>query len=274
MLIIHGMKLNFFFDVDGTIVPFGRNIPESAVRAMHDAKAKGHRLFLSTGRAPYEVTDSVLALPLDGGVHSSGAEVVLNGKSIYRRFADDRERKAFKAVAEKYDLLWFIPGPENTYTTKRTMEVYRRISFENNGGEVQLTGLKMVDSIPDIPMVKFYILSDKGLIMEARRELEGILHCENNTTGFPMEAAAEVTIPGISKASGIEIMVRHLGESMDSTVGVGDGENDIRMVSACHLGIAMGNACQQLKDCADYVTSDIDDDGLAKAIYYAMEKFG
>ena len=72
----------------------------------------------------------------------------------------------------------------------------------------------------------------------------------------------------------MEIMVRYLGESMDSTVGVGDGENDIKMVSACNLGIAMGNACRQLKDCADFVTSDIDDDGLAKAIYYAMEKLG
>ena len=45
-------------------------------------------------------------------------------------------------------------------------------------------------------------------------------------------------------------------------------------VKTCHLGIAMGNACRELKDCADYVTADIDDDGLAKALYYAMDRLG
>ena len=268
------MRLNFFFDIDGTIIPFGREIPESAIKALSDAKARGHRLFLSTGRAPYEIPDCLKEIPFDGGVHSSGAEIVLNGESIFKRFADEREKKAFAEISEKYDLLWLIQGPRSTYTNQRSLDFYRKICYETNGGEVTIPGLKMVDGFPDIPLVKFYILSDKGLVMKARQELEGILHCENNTTGFPLDCAAEVTIPGITKATGIERMVRHLGESMESTVGVGDGENDIQMVKTCHLGIAMGNACRELKDCADYVTADIDDDGLAKAIYYAMDRLG
>ena len=43
------------------------------------------------------------------------------------------------------------------------------------------------------------------------------------------------------------------------------------MIETCHLGIAMGNACDALKEKADYITADIDDDGLAKAMEFAMK---
>ena len=61
-----------------------------------------------------------------------------------------------------------------------------------------------------------------------------------------------------------------MGEDASSTVGIGDGENDIEMIETCHLGIAMGNACTSLKEKADFVTSDIDADGLAHAMEFAM----
>ncbi|MBR5669060.1 MAG: HAD hydrolase family protein, partial [Spirochaetales bacterium] len=60
--IIAVMKLNFFFDIDGTILPVGRHIPQSALDAFAKAKALGHRLFFCTGRSPFEITEELLAV--------------------------------------------------------------------------------------------------------------------------------------------------------------------------------------------------------------------
>ncbi len=275
MVIIHIMKLNFFFDIDGTLVPFGQHVPESAIKALLKAKSEGHRLFLSTGRASFEVLKELWEIPFDGGVFSAGAELMVDSKRFFRAQANEEQRKLFWNVVDKYDLLWLVQGNSNTFARKRAMDYYRELSFSVNGNAVNLEGTAFVDSYPENePMVKFYIMSEKGLVLEARKDLDGLFDSVNNTTGLPEEAAAEVMLAGISKASGIKRMMDYLGEDISSTVGIGDGENDLEMVDTCRMGIAMGNSCKVLKDHADFVTDDIYKDGLAKAIYHAMDTLG
>ena len=123
-------------------------------------------------------------------------------------------------------------------------------------------------------MTKFYIMSEEGKILEARKALEGPFSSVNNTTGLPEENAAELMLAGMTKASGIKRLMSYLGEGLESTVGIGDGENDLDMIRVCRLGIAMGNSCKVLKDNADYITDDVNSDGLAKAISYAIINIG
>ncbi len=266
------MKLNFFFDIDGTIVPFAKPIPKSTVDAIKYAKSLGHRMFLSTGRATFEVQDDVYNLQFDGGVFSAGSELRWEGRQVYRHHASAQHRKLFFDVVKKYDLLWLIQGSGNTFGTKESVGYYEKLCNEVDGGIVTLRNLKIVDSFPDSePIMKFFILSNKGKVLEARRELDGLFDTVNNTTGFPPESAAEIMVAGSSKSNGIRQLISLIGDDMKSTVGVGDGENDLGMIDVCGLGIAMGNACQVLKDHADYVTDAADNDGLAKAIYYAID---
>ena len=65
-------------------------------------------------------------------------------------------------------------------------------------------------------------------------------------------------------------MINYLSEDMASTVGVGDGENDVDMIDICNIGIAMGNACDLLKEHASYVTTDIEAGGIANAVEYCL----
>ena len=266
------MKLNFFFDIDGTLVPFGGGVPKSTVEAISRAKALGHRMILSTGRAPHEILDAVYDLPLDGGVFSAGANLIADGKLFFRAEANEKQRKLFFDVADKYGLLWLIQGEFKSFCTEKTVQVYNKLSMSANGKLVYLKNLEIVERFPeDEPISKIYIMSEDGLALKAREELEGPFHCVNNTTGVPEENAAEVMLQGASKSTGIKRMLEHFGDGLESAVGVGDGENDLDMIDVCGLGIAMGNSCQVLKDHADYVTDHIDNDGLAKAIYYAMD---
>ncbi len=137
--------------------------------------------------------------------------------------------------------------------------------------EILAMQIASIHNLEDEPFVKFCIVSDKGLMLEARHELDQYFDTVNDSNKLPLEIACEGVIPGLSKATGIRRAVDYLGESMDGTVGIGDGDNDMEMVQQCRMGIAMGNADEKLKQIADYVTADILDDGIAKAIEHAME---
>ena len=60
--------ISFFFDIDGTLLPFGKSVPESAVKALQKVKADGHRIFLATGRSPVEVIPEIYELGFRDGV--------------------------------------------------------------------------------------------------------------------------------------------------------------------------------------------------------------
>ena len=266
------MKLNFFFDIDGTILPVGRHIPQSTLDAFAKAKSLGHRLFFCTGRSPFEITEELRALPFDGGVFSSGAHVMVGSSTIFSRYLTSEQRAFFFSIVGRFDLLWIIQSDDGSYLTRETRDFYCELTRKVYSRSIDFLGFNIVDSFPaDKPIVKMFILSKKGLVLEARKALEGPLHSVNNTNGLPPESAAEVMASGLTKASGIAHVLSYLGEDASSTVGIGDGENDIEMIETCHLGIAMGNACDALKEKADYITADIDDDGLAKAMDFAMK---
>ena len=270
--IIGMMKLNFFFDIDGTILPVGRHIPQSTLDAFAKAKSLGHRLFFCTGRSPFEITEELRALPFDGGVFSSGAHVMVGSSTIFSRYLTSEQRAFFFSIVGRFDLLWIIQSDDGSYLTRETRDFYCELTRKVYSRSINFLGFNIVDSFPaDKPIVKMFILSKKGLVLEAREALEGPLHSVNNTNGLPSESAAEVMAADLTKASGIAHVLSYLGADASSTVGIGDGENDIEMIETCHLGIAMGNACDALKEKADYITADIDDDGLAKAMEFAMK---
>ena len=67
----------------------------------------------------------------------------------------------------------------------------------------------------------------------------------------PEPYSGEITLAGVNKATGI---------------GFGDGQNDFDMLRYCNIGVAMGNAADEVKECADMVTDDIKADGLSNAM--------
>ena len=71
---------------------------------------------------------------------------------------------------------------------------------------------------------------------------------------------------GITKETGIYQLADFLGIPMEDTVAIGDGPNDLPMLRCVHTAIVMGNAPDSVKQTADFVTADVDDDGIEKAL--------
>ena len=77
---------------------------------------------------------------------------------------------------------------------------------------------------------------------------------------------ADVNVAGIDKATGMEEFMRSYGFSAAEVAAFGDGGNDVAMLRAAGVGVAMGNACDEALNAADYVTATVDEDGIARAL--------
>ena len=77
---------------------------------------------------------------------------------------------------------------------------------------------------------------------------------------------ADINVAGIDKATGMREFMSAYGYRAAEVAAFGDGGNDVAMLSAAGVGVAMGNACEEALHAADYVTAPVDEDGIARAL--------
>lgn len=100
---------------------------------------------------------------------------------------------------------------------------------------------------------------------QIKEQFEGKFSVIQCTVPLFGENSGEIMIPGIHKGTAIKTLLNHLGLTKEQTIAIGDGLNDLEMLEYCAVGIAMGNAKERLKKSADYVTDEVECDGLANS---------
>lgn len=262
----------FFFDVDGTLLPFGKSIPDSAVYSIKAAQALGSRCFIASGRSIAELPRFPM-LAFDGYICSAGATIIVDDKLIYSAHI---ERGAFDSLFRYLSEKGFYVISQTdkaTYLSKDAWDMFTRQLMKHIGRLVELNGLVISDTVPgdeDVKKVLFLSDDDGYGVDRVRKEIDPMFTVVNNTVGLPQEIMAEIVLSGISKATGIEKVLSYFGVDRSDSVAIGDGSNDIEMVEYADIGIAMGNSSGDLKAVADYITTDIEEDGIKNAIFYAL----
>ena len=262
----------FFFDVDGTLLPFGKSIPDSAVYSIKAAQALGSRCFIASGRSIAELPRFPM-LAFDGYICSAGATIIVDDKLIYSAHI---ERGAFDSLFRYLSEKGFYVISQTdkaTYLSKDAWDMFTRQLMKHIGRLVELNGLVISDTVPgdeDVKKVLFLSDDDGYGVDMVRKEIDPMFTVVNNTVGLPQEIMAEIVLSGISKATGIEKVLSYFGVDRSDSVAIGDGSNDIEMVEYADIGIAMGNSSGDLKAVADYITTDIEEDGIKNAIFYAL----
>lgn len=262
----------FFFDVDGTLLPFGKSIPDSAVYSIKAAQALGSRCFIASGRSIAELPRFPM-LAFDGYICSAGATIIVDDKLIYSAHI---ERGAFDSLFRYLSEKGFYVISQTdkaTYLSKDAWDMFTRQLMKHIGRLVELNGLVISDTVPGDENVKkvLFLSDDDGYgVDRVRKEIDPMFTVVNNTVGLPQEIMAEIVLSGISKATGIEKVLSYFGVDRSDSVAIGDGSNDIEMVEYADIGIAMGNSSGDLKAVADYITTDIEEDGIKNAIFYAL----
>lgn len=250
-----------FFDIDGTLISEKtKQMPESAKRAIAKARKNGHLCIINTGRTGLLVMGTVSEMAeFDGYLLGCGTMIIQNGKTLFHRSFDQKESIQIIEGLRKYKIDAVLEGADNLFVEpmeKVYTDTFRKflLPFQNMDIGSYEEGIGNFD--------KFFCYTENRTQMELFiKEFGENLECIDRESGY-----FEILPKGFSKGKGIELYVKEMGLSMKDTVAIGDSNNDRDMILTAACGIAMGNSVTSIKEIADYVTADVDENGIEQAL--------
>lgn len=279
-------------DMDGTLLGTDSQVSPLNKQAIEDALKEGIEVVVSTGRsydgATYPVYKAGLRLPF----------ICMNGAKIY-----SQEGKALTSITlstnqvrdivtilqdfhiyfEIYSNLGHLTGVPKDVAVERVREIFLEDpyfakvaeSVEDIQKRFSNLNIQYIDDYeklyedPNVEFYKFIILSNETeKFPELRRELDKIPNLDISSSG---KINLEVTHKDAQKGLAVESFVKSKGISLKETMAIGDSYNDVSMLKNVGFAVAMGNAPEDIKDIADYVTDSNELDGFAKAVYKVIE---
>lgn len=263
------MKSIIFLDLDGTLWE-NEIIPPSALEAIQKAKENGHMVFANTGRSRGSAWFALKELPLSGQVYSAGTEIWIGDKRIF--FAPlgvEKTKRLVKALTD-LDIGITLEGSFANSSNEQGRAMleefirYNPHSLRPEENILELSEMKDEDFASIMKLMAFEADVEK---------LEPLLNQENMTFTFtPILghelANGEITQKSMTKGTAFEEIRKYLDQDF-RTIAIGDSENDLPMFEKADLAIAMGNASEQAKKAADWITSPIQENGLYNAFEYA-----
>lgn len=263
-------------DLDGTIIPHGGVVSEANKRAIESFRAGGGHFGIATGRTP-EAAAGYL-----GGVAITAPSVFFNGSMLYDwqhervlvtkpltaqgapdlwpRFAALCLERFPKACIEVYtqEDCHIISNPR--YDDPRLPHEHYRYCHSD---------LADLADVRKTPWLKFFVCADPADLRELEREAEvfGTADCSHH---FYSEANYhEFVAKGVSKGSMLEAIRKMPAFSQTKIIALGDYLNDRELLEAADIGIASGNAHDELKALADFTGCRAEDD----LIVWLLEHF-
>lgn len=252
-----------FFDIDGTLISFRTHeIPASTREALAALRERGVKLFIASGRHPLDIFPCV-NFPFDGYVALNGGLCMTReGEVIFRREIDHGDierliewqrgdgRFACVLAGEREMCINFVDD--------RVTRVRKLVETENRAQIVPFEEWCAKARKGVLQLIAFF-----GTDVEPQLMRDVLPNCRA-MRWCPL--FADVVPAGVSKAEGIDRMLESYGIALDEAMAFGDGGNDIPMLQHVGLSVAMGNAEQEVKRAASYVTTSVDDHGIALAL--------
>lgn len=242
-------------EIDGSLVP-------SCLKACRQLQAMGITVIIATGRQG-------LCVPfVEDGQIKPDYILAANGAAIYdseRRvlWCEYLNRKTFEEITEycrlnHVDIFWKFVNGMYAYVGESWLakDVNRRLSHFTIGTHPDPKAL---------PNAGGLVCSDPEKLAEFHRLYDSRIMCVNG--GLYIH---DLTNLNTDKGSGLRRMAQLLGISTEECAAFGDSENDIPMLKAAGLGVAMGNAIEAARQSADYISTNASEDG----VYNALKKYG
>ena len=273
-----GDKKIALVDVDGTLVDYDGNLPQSAVDAVRAARANGHRVYACTGRSKAEMYQNILDIGLDGMIGGNGCYIESDGDVVFHQLIPaDEERRLVDWLNER-GLAFYLESNSGLYGSATFQEDARdamRLYAKGKGApEEAYTKMEVKDAFPemifgadlyrdDVNKVSFLLKSYQDHLDSA----EAFPNLKAGTWGGRGETAlfGDLGVKDITKAFAVNKLCQYLGADVADTIAFGDAKVDIPMFEACGTSCCMGSGGDEAKAAAAYVTDDVEKDGLAKA---------
>ena len=270
LVLLHYLKLKdmtkaLFFDIDGTLVSFGtHSIPESTVEALKKAHQNGHKIFIATGR-PKAIINNLSQIQslgiIDGYITMNGAYCFVNDHVVYKSAIPHNEVMAIGRFCEKHHHACIFVA-EHTVAVCQPNHLLQEIFYDY----LHVDPIP-VKSLEDATQTEIFQITP---FITTEQEAEIHHEIPNCEIGRWYPAFSDITAIGNTKQKGIDEMINYFGIKLEDTMAFGDGGNDISMLRHAAISVAMGNAKDDVKAAANYITSSVDDDGIKNA----LEHFG
>lgn len=252
------MTKAIFFDIDGTLISFKTHkIPQSTIDAIKELRKKDIKVFIATGRS-LSMINGIDELEFDGFITVNGAYCVdASHNLISQNLIPKSNLESLFTYLEANPLscsLMSDKGNFINYIDETTMSLYDMV-------DIPLPEVKPLRECfdYDIYQLDIFMTEDReGHVMN-----EILPDCES-ARWFP--TFTDVNVKNCNKGTGIDSIIEKYGIKLEETMAFGDGGNDIQMLQHAGIGIAMGNANDNVKSAADYVTRSVDADGIVTAL--------
>ena len=234
-----------FLDIDGTLVRAGENTPpDSALKAIRAAQAKGNKVFLCTGRNP-DMLKPLLKFGFDGYVGAAGGYVVVDDEVIYDQ-----------PMTKEENLGEFLAGQGEGNSE---IERWRKALASN----LHILPMSQYDGRPVFKVVIMCLKMEQ--LDEAKAALEDRYDFVVQDVPAHGCVNGELINRAFDKGRGIIRVCEKLGVPVANSYSFGDSMNDLAAIQAAGYSVCMANGSETLKKYCDMVCPSVDDDGIAKA---------
>lgn len=258
-------------DIDGTLLTDDKKMLPSARESLQRAHRMGMQIALISGRMPagVEAIEKEINVPCIKACNA-GTYIVMDGQCISSEsLLPGIMIELYKEIAVKNHLPLWIFQERKWYVTDMDQYIEREIEI-----------IRYVPEVVDPERLgeqwnrehtgpnKLLFAADPEMIQKIHQELKE-MDLPQIDVACSADTFLEIFPRGMTKGKALEIICEKLGISLKETIAFGDQELDIPMIDAAGVGIAMGNAIEELKARADFVTKSNNEDGIA----YALEHY-
>ena len=241
-------KFVFFIDIDNTLLNDGV-VCEKNAEAIVYARKSGHKIFINTARSMAIIPPEIKSLEVDGYVASLGCNILIDNRSIYNVTIPVNEVADLVDYFTKTGRKLNLEG-DSLFITNYDCKYFSAINIKS--------GEELKKQYPTFKVGKVFIpchLSDE----------EDTLFTEKYSY-YRHPTYTEFGVKGNNKATGIKRVMNYLNIPEKNSVAIGDSVNDLEMLKAAGISVAMGDGAEKIKEMCDIVTCSAAEGGVAEGI--------
>lgn len=247
------------FDVDKTLTNSKREFPDANKRMLSDLVKNGFIVGLCTGRQSATLQSVLSAFPEKSfHVICGGGQIITNGAQVLKSwFIPEETVKALVTLSSAHKCRLLLQYGSDLYGNEYALE-HASNFYLSDSTFILPKSLEHLPSFAESALITVSNITDE-LLSEVQKLSVPI----KVMAGYSGTRYMDITAPGVTKATGVLEWCSLHGIQPSEVIGFGDSENDLEFLQTVGLSVAMGNAVEELKTVADFVTEDCDHDGVA-----------
>lgn len=240
-----------FLDIDGTLLFDAHKPPvQSDIAALRRARLSGHKVFINTGRARAILPDVLRGADyIDGFLCGCGTHLIMDGRTVFAAVLPAEALRSVTRACLASGRRCVYEGEDVCYATfdcfAGALPVTRADDFDTRYAGARVTKLTVMGAA----------------VTTAERALLSPWFTFINMPGY-----FEAILRGHSKGEGLARVCALLGIPSERAIAIGDSRNDMDMIQRAGTGVAMGNACAELRALAQHVTGACGQGGVGRAV--------